>query len=120
MGFVIRLLLAWYGRTFNGNKPETDVTVGVTVVQLLKPNQQRFWVSFSNNGAATVVISKSQVVTATTGWPIPAGGTLGFSWLGDGDISTEGWFGISAGAGNGVHIIEQIASGEDESRHLSA
>lgn len=120
MGFVVRLLWSYYARTFNGNKPESDVVVGVTVVQLLKPNPQRHWVAFANNGAATVVISKSQMVTATTGWPIPAGGALGFSWVNDSDISTDAWFGISLGAGNNVHIIEQLASGEDDSASLPA
>jgi hypothetical protein len=120
MGFVIRLLLAWYGRTFNGNKNEKDVTVGTSVATLVTPNPQRFWLTFANNGAATVVVSRSNQVTATTGWPIPAGGALGFNWVQDGDMTTEAWFAISAAAGNGVHVIEQIASGEDESAKLSA
>ena len=120
LGFVIRLLLSFYGRTFNGQLTESDITVGTTVVQLAKANAPRFWLTFANNGAATILISNSRAVTSTTGWPIAAGGTLGLSWIEDADLPTLDWYAISGGAGNSVHVLERVASGENESEGIPA
>jgi hypothetical protein len=120
LGFVDLLLLAYYGRTFNGQLTESDVPVGTSAVQLVKSNPQRFWVSFANNGAATIVISNSRAVAAGAGWPIPAGGALGFSWVNDADLSALDWYAISAAAGNDVHVLERIASGENDAAYIQA
>jgi hypothetical protein len=120
LGFVDLLLAAWYGRTFNGQLSESDVTVGTGVVQLVKSNPQRFWIVFANNGAAAIAISNGRNPSATTGWQIPAGGALGFSWVGDADLSALDWYAISSGAGNSVHVLERIAAGENSIENLPA
>lgn len=120
LGFVRRLLLDYYGRTFNTNVIEADFTVGTGIIQLALSKPDRFWITFTNNGAAAIVISTTRTPTATTGFVIPAGSSLGFSWLNDGDISTHDWFAISAAAGNAVHVIEQVASGAPDDESIPA
>jgi hypothetical protein len=119
-GFVVQLLLSYFKRTFDGQLTESDVTVGTTAVQLVKANAQRFWVTFANNGAATIQISNSRTVTSSTGWPIPAGGVIGFVWNQDSDLAALDWYAISAGAGNSVRVLERVASGENEPANLPA
>lgn len=118
LGFVDLLLLNYYDRTFNGQMVESDVTVGTSVIQLVKSNPQRFWVVFANNGTATIVISHTRNPSATTGWPIPAGGALGFSWVNDADLSALDWYAISASGGNSIHVLERVASGENDGAYL--
>jgi hypothetical protein len=120
MGFTDGLLSSYYGRTFNGQLNESDVTVGTSAVQLVKANPQRFWITFANNGAAAIAISNSRTVTSSTGWQIPPGGALGFSWINDADMPALDWYAISAGAGNGVHVLERVASGDNVINDLSA
>ena len=105
------LLFAEYGDELVCNFLETDVTVGTTVVQLARGNGRRIWLTMTNWGAAAISLSVNPAVTATTGLIIPPNGYLNFSWRADADLSTAQIYAISGGAGNSVHVSEQVLVG---------
>lgn len=84
---------------------ETDVTVGTSVVTVAKRNGACIERIISNCGAATIFVSSKVGVAVNAGIPLAAGGTLSFQVKIDVDLASCELFAISAGAGNGVHVI---------------
>src|SRR6185437_17056120 len=98
------LLALYYGDNLRTRRVESDKTIGVTASQIVAPNPQRVMLYLFNWGAAAIAIGLSQSVTATTGLGIPASTGLSIPWFPDIDFPAEGLFGISAGAGNALHV----------------
>jgi hypothetical protein len=105
------LLALEFGDSLLCNFNESDVTVGTTAVTLVQGNGRRIWLTLTNWGAAAIAISTKPNVTATTGIIIPANGFLNINWRTDTDLPTSAIYAISSGAGNSVHITEQVLVG---------
>lgn len=106
------LITLYYGDGVLTRYAESDVTIGTTVSQVVGPNPQRAVLYLYNLGAAQVVLALGNTVTATTGLGIPANTGLVLDWLEDLALVGQGFFGISLGVGNPVHIIETLMVGE--------
>lgn len=91
---------------------ESDVSVGTTSIQLVGPNPQRVVLYLYNLGAATVAFGMNSTVTATTGIGLPSNSGMVISWFDDLALVGQGFFGISLGVGNAVHVIETFMVGE--------
>jgi hypothetical protein len=94
----------------------SDVTVGTSTVTLVNSNSRRIKVRLSNFGGATVAVERDSSVTATTGIPISPGETLELDAQEDYELCTKQLIGISAFAGNAVHIVETVLLGDAEPR----
>jgi hypothetical protein len=90
---------------------ESDVTVGTSAVKLGTQANIRIAVGISNSGAATIAVGFTNAVTATTGIQVAAGSSLFFNWINDGETVNSDLWAISAGSGNGVHVVEYKLSG---------
>lgn len=95
-----------------------DFTVGITAVILAKPNGRRVRVRLSNFGGGIVALGIDQGVTATTGTPLAPGETIEFTCLEDFSEPTRQIIGISAVAGNAVHVVETVLTGSSDAAKL--
>ena len=105
------LLALEFGDSLLSNFNESDVTVGTTALILVAGNARRIWLTITNWGAAAIAISTKANVTATTGIIIPSNGFLNLNWRADADMSAAQIYAISSGAGNSVHLTEQVLVG---------
>ena len=85
---------------------ETDVSCGVTPVQLLKGDAARIEDVFYNLGTAACTLRHGANVTTTTGYLLsPAGGFLSENWTQDLTLQTYEMWCVCAGAGNNIHVL---------------
>jgi hypothetical protein len=104
-----RDLLAYeYGDELVCTFHELDYTVGTAVVQIARGSGKRIWITITNWGAAAIAVSTKPDVTATTGMIVAPNGFLNLHWRNDSDLSTAQLYAISSGAGNAVHVSEQV------------
>ena len=108
---VRALLVELFGDSVATDDTTSDVTIGTVAVQLLTYNPRRVRAILTNLGGAPVVIGRDFAVTATTGIQIAPGESLEFDWQEDLEDVTRQWVGISAAAGNSVHVHEVILNG---------
>ena len=106
------LIRLYYGDGLVTRRNESDVTIGTSAGSIVGPNPQRVALYLSNWGAASIAIGLTRSVTATTGIIIPTLTGIQLVWLTDLDFVSEGIFGISAGAGNALHVVETVMVGE--------
>jgi hypothetical protein len=112
---VTDLLAAWFGYSLPLDPTLSDVTVGVTAVKLWNANARRAKGIISHFGGANIALGHSAAVTATTGIQFSPGQTIELDWQEDYDTVTEELWGISAAAGNAVHVEEELMTGADDS-----
>ena len=112
---VAELLADFYDEGFATDDKDSDVTVGTGVVQIVGPSAIRTKFRLCNFGGANVVLGRANNVTATTGIQLSPGQTIEFDWADDGDDVTRAWFGISAAAGNPIHVIETFLISDENS-----
>ncbi len=105
------LLAKEYGDQLLCNFNESDVTIGTTAIILAVGNPRRIWLTITNWGAAAISLSTKPNVTATTGIIIPPSGFLNLNWRADAEFVTGPIYAISSGAGNSVHLTEQVLVG---------
>jgi hypothetical protein len=105
------LLALEFGDALICNFNEYDVTIGTTALILAAGNSARIWLTLTNWGAAAIAIGTKPGVTATTGIIIPANGFLNLNWRTDSDLPAASIYAISSGAGNSVHVSEQVLVG---------
>jgi hypothetical protein len=108
------LLLGEYGSELQTRINESDVTVGTSAVTLVSGNGARIWLSIQNAGSDTVYVSTLSSVAVGQGFIVPASGYPFFSWKDDMDFPTIALFAVSSGAGNNVHVVQQILTGSGE------
>jgi hypothetical protein len=103
-----------YGDSLPTDDNPSDVTVGVTAVQLVTVNARRIKLRMCNFGGANVVFERDASVTATTGIQLSPGQTIELTAPEDFELVTKQLFGISSFAGNAIHIIETVMVGGDD------
>lgn len=108
---VRALLVELFGDSVATDDNPSDVTVGTAATQLLAYNARRVRAELTNLGGASVIIGRDFSVTATKGIQIAPGETLVLDWQEDLEDVTRQWVGISAVAGNSVHVHEVILTG---------
>lgn len=100
-----------YGDSFATDDFPSDVTVGTTAVQLVKANARRIGLDMTNLGNSPIVFELDFSVTATKGNQIAPGETVTLDWLEDFELVTKQLVGISAFAGQSLHIVEKVLVG---------
>ena len=101
----------WFNYTLPNDQFPSDKTVGTAALRLVPANARRLKVRFANNGTDIVALGYDASVTFTTGIPVPPGQIAEFDWQEDYEEVTREFWGISAVAGNAVHITESIMTG---------
>src|SRR5690242_9158625 len=89
------LIAGYYGFEINLRPQESTVTVGTSAVQVGKFARQRVAVTFSNPGAAAILIGFSPGVTTTNGLTIGAGAFVSYTWSNDGELVMQDFWAIS-------------------------
>lgn len=92
----------------------SDVTVGTAATLIVKANARRVKFRLANNGTDIVALGYDPSVTFSTGIPLPPGQVIEFDWQTDYEEVTRQIWGISATAGNSVHVTETIMTGADD------
>jgi len=108
------LLKRWIGYSLPTDLALSDVVVGTTAKQIVAANARRTKVRFTNNGTDIVALGLDPSVTFSTGIPVPPGQIAEFDWQDDLEEVTRAFWGISATAGNSVHVTETLMTSADE------
>ena len=86
---------------------ETSVTVGTAVSTVIGSNPDRLGLLILNLSANTVYVSIDNSVSATNGIRLGAnGGSVSLNVTDDGMIQTRTWYGLAAGAGSSVYVLD--------------
>lgn len=86
---------------------ETSVTVGTTVSTVIGSNPDRLGLLILNLSNNTVYVSIDNSVSATNGIRLGAnGGSVALNVTDDGMIQTRTWYGLAAGAGSSVYVLD--------------
>lgn len=105
-----RVLVAeFYGVEFRTDANETDVAVGVAVVEAIAFNGRRLKLELSNTGATDITIRRDIAVTAPTGFLIPSKGSYIIDWTTDYAEVCKALFAISSAAAGTLHIREIVS-----------
>jgi hypothetical protein len=104
-------LLLLYGDSFATDDIPSDVSVGAAATLLVKANSRRIGVDMTNLGGVPIVFEQDFSVTTTKGHQIAPGETVTLDWLEDFELVTKQLVGISAVAGQSLHIIEKVLVG---------
>lgn len=111
-----RDLVAWqFGDSLAADPNVSDVTVGTAAKLLVTYNARRTHVAVSHFGGANVAIGFDASVTASTGIQLSPGQTFELDWFEDLDLVTRQLYAISASAGNPLHIVETVLTGNETS-----
>jgi len=98
----------WFKYSLPNDQFASDKTVGTAALRLVIANARRLKVRFINNGTDIVSLGYDATVTTTTGVPVPPGQIAEFDWQEDYEEVTREFWGVSATAGNPLHITEHI------------
>lgn len=104
------LIGLFFGTEIRLQPYETTLTVGTTSVQAGKLSNQRVAVTFSNPGTTLITVGLSPAVTATSGYSVPTGGFLSFTWYLDGELVMRDFYAISSAASQTLYICESVMS----------
>lgn len=104
------LIGLYFGTEIRLQPFETTLTVGTTSVQAGKLSNQRVAVTFSNPGTNVITVGFSPAVTATSGYTVPTGGFLSFTWFLDGELVMRDFWAISGTSSQTLYIAESVMS----------
>lgn len=104
------LISFFFGTQIRLQPFETTLTVGTTSVQAGKLSNQRVAITFSNPGTNVITVGLSAGVTATSGFTVPVGGFISFTWYLDGELVMRDFFAISGTASQTLYICESVMS----------
>lgn len=86
-----------------------DVTIGTSSVLVLKNSPNRIGWTIVNHSASVIYLGFNAEISAGSGFYLsPSGGSLQFKALDDGAMVIDEIWGISAGAGLTVSVIEVV------------
>jgi len=89
---------------------ETTLTVGTTAVSAGSLGNQRVAVTFANAGSNIITVGLTPSVTSTSGFVVPTGGFLSFTWFLDGELVMQQFYAISGAAAQTLYICESVMS----------
>ena len=104
------LIGAYFGCQIRLQPFETTLTVGTSSVQAGKLANQRVAITFSNPGTTLITVGLSTGVTATSGYTVPVGGFISFTWFLDGELVMRDFYAISSAASQTLYICESVLS----------
>lgn len=104
------LISFFFGTQIRLQPFETTLTVGTTSVQAGKLSNQRVAITFSNPGTNVITVGLSAGVTATSGFTVPVGGFISFTWYLDGELVMRDFYAISGTAAQTLYICESVMS----------
>lgn len=104
------LIKAYFGFGIHLQPKETTLTVGTSAVAAGTQGAQRAAVTFSNPGTNLIVVGLSTGVTATSGFCVPTGGSITFTWFLDGELVMQQFYAISGSASQTLYICESVLS----------
>lgn len=104
----------WFNYSLPTDQQGSDVTVGTAAKQIVGANSRRLKLRMANNGTDIVALGYDASVTSNTGIPIPPGQVAEFDWQEDLEEVARAIWGISATAGNSVHITEHIMTANED------
>lgn len=99
----------FFGAHLRTDAPESDVAVGVAVVELIPNNGRRVKLELCNTGATTISIRRDPGVTLATGFNIAAGASYIIDWQHDYAEVCKALYAIGSAAGGTVHIREIVS-----------
>ena len=85
---------------------ESDVAVGIAVVQLVPNNPRRVALHLSNTGPTPITLSRLNTVLPATGKMMSPGEDFDLYWYNELREIEATWFAISAAAGGSLHLRE--------------
>lgn len=104
------LIGLYFGTEIRLQPFETTLTVGTTSVQAGKLSNQRVAITFSNPGTNIITVGLSPGVSATSGYTVPVGGFISFTWFLDGELVMRDFWAISGTASQTLYIAESVMS----------
>jgi len=104
------LISLYFGTQIRLQPKETTLTVGTTAVAAGSLGNQRVAVTFSNPGSNLITLGLSPGVTSASGFTVPVGGFISFTWFLDGELVMQQFYAISGTASQTLYICESVMS----------
>lgn len=110
---VSAFMSSWFGDELPTDFLDSNVTVGLTAIQLVPNNARRIVLRMSNNGNAVIAVGRDPTVTIATAVVLIAPSqVLLMNVLLDLTDVTRTWWGISSAAGTALHVLEDVMTGQ--------